>query len=265
VPGSSFAELQARLQSEGTWNGELQHRTKDGHVVTVEARLDLETVDGQKLVLESTHDITERKIMQERQELLLGELTHRVKNTLAVVQSVARQTLRTSPAPDQFIERFEGRLAAMANAHGLLPQSHWEGADFAALANIQLQGYASDDPNRLRIEGPPVILNADLATPFGLVLHELASNAAKYGALSRRGGRVGVNWTVATRNQQRLLTVVWQETDGPRVQQPTSQGLGTSLIENAIPGAKVHQKFNTNGLICTIELVLSEFDRGESG
>jgi two-component system CheB/CheR fusion protein len=230
----------------------------------MEARLRLETVDGKKMVLESTHDITE-KTMQERQELLLGELTHRVKNTLAVVQSIARQTLRASPEPDQFLERFEGRLAAMANSHGLLVQSDWQGADFAALANVQLQAYASNEVDGLRIKGPPVILNADLATPFGLVLHELASNAAKYGALSRRGGRVSVIWTVEIRNQQRFLIVVWKEAGGPKTQQPTGQGLGTSLIENAIPGATVHQNFDPNGLICTIELALSELDRGEPG
>jgi two-component system CheB/CheR fusion protein len=264
VPGSSFAELRAKLQLEGTWSGELQQRAKDGRVIVVEARLDLETVDGRRLVLESTHDITERKTMQERQQLLLGELTHRVRNTLAVVQSIARQTFRTSPSPDQFIDRFESRLSAMASAHGLLARSNWQGAEFAALAQAQLEAYAAGDTTRLRVEGPPVILSADLATPFGLVLHELASNASKYGALSRRAGRVSLTWTIGMRNQQRLLTVVWRETGGPKVQKSPARGLGTNLIENGIPGATVRREFEPEGLVCIIEVVLPEgFDYGE--
>lgn len=162
-----------------------------------------------------------------------------MKNTLTVVQSIARQTLRNSPSTDQFIERFEDRLAALANAHGLLVQSEWRGTDLAALADVQLQPHAFEGADRFHIKGPPVILDADLATPFGLVLHELASNAAKYGALSRRTGKVALTWTLTTRNHSPLLSVVWQETGGPAVQQPTARGLGTSLIEHGIPGAAV--------------------------
>jgi two-component system, chemotaxis family, CheB/CheR fusion protein len=250
--------VKAKLEAQGTWSGELQQRTKSGRMVTVEARLDLEIVDGRRLVLESTHDITERKAMQERQQLLLRESTHRVKNTLAVVQSIARQTLRSTPSPSDFIDRFEGRLVAMANAHGLLVQSDWHGADLEALARVQLQAYAAAGSGRLRIEGPPVVLNADLATPFGLVLHELASNAAKYGSLSQRGGKVELGWTIGARNGQRHLTLVWRETGGPKVREPTVRGLGSNLIEGAIPGASVHREFGPEGLGCTIELALPE-------
>ena len=264
VLGSSLDDLKATLQSRGTWAGELQHRTKDGRVLTVEAQLDLETVGGQRLVLESTRDITERKTLQERQQLLLGELTHRVKNTLAVVQSIANQTLRNTSSPEAFIERFEGRLAAMASAHGLLVQSDWQGADLAALANAQLQAYAGERSNRISIEGPPVALSAELATPFGLVFHELASNAAKYGALSRLTGRVSMKWVVERGNPKRHLTVVWRETGGPKVQTPSRKGLGSTLIDKGIPGAMVRREFNPEGLVCTIELPLEESSgRGE--
>jgi two-component system, chemotaxis family, CheB/CheR fusion protein len=258
VPGSSFAELKSKLQHAGTWNGELQQRAKDGSLLTVEARLDLETVEGRRLVLESGHDVTERNLMQERQQLLLAELTHRVKNTLAIVQSIARQMLRGTPSPQAFVERFEGRLSALASAHDLLVQSKWQGADFAALAREQLRAYAGDQSDRIRIEGPSLILPADLATPVGLVLHELASNAAKYGSLSRRGGVVSVTWKLSTRNNERDLSVVWQETGGPKVEPPKTRGLGSSLIENGIPGAKVRREFKREGVVCSVELPLSE-------
>ncbi len=135
--------------------------------------------------MESTRDITERKLWEQRQQLLLGELAHRVKNTLSVVQSIAHQTLRSSASADDFIERFGGRLLALGTAHSLLVQSDWHGADLGALARIQLEPYISDNPDRLRIEGEPVLLPADLATPFSLVLHELATNTSKYGWLAR--------------------------------------------------------------------------------
>jgi two-component system CheB/CheR fusion protein len=208
-------------------------------------------------------DMTERRAMQEQHQLLLGELTHRVKNTLAVVQSIARQTLRNTPSLDQFIERFEGRLAALAEAHGLLVQSQWRGADLAALARGQLRPHAAEGSDRLRIEGPSVVLDAELATPFGLVLHELASNAVKYGALSRRTGSVSVTWTLSSRDQAPYLTVVWQESGGPQVREPTKSGLGTNFIEHGIPGATVRREFRPDGFVCTIGLPLPKGNERE--
>jgi two-component system CheB/CheR fusion protein len=107
-----------------------------------------------------------------------------------------------------------------------------------------------------------VTLPADLATPFGLILHELATNAAKHGALSRPRGSVAIEWSV-TRNEPRILTVIWREQGGPPVQQPTASGFGSALIENGIPGASVKREFNPAGLICTIELPLTQ--AGENG
>jgi two-component system, chemotaxis family, CheB/CheR fusion protein len=215
-----------------------------------------DTVDG---VAIAVVDVTERRnVEQERWHLLLGELTHRVKNSLAVAQSIARQTLRTSPSPDQFLERFCGRLTAMANIHGLLVQSDWHGADLAALARIQLEPFAAGGMDRLHIEGPALSLPTNLATPCGLVLHELADNASRHGALSGASGTVTVSWTLTSRNGQRLLTVVWRETGGPRVTAPASRGLGSTLIESGIPDATVRQDFDPEGLVCTIELPLPE-------
>jgi two-component system CheB/CheR fusion protein len=258
VPGSSFAEVRARLLESGTWSGELKHRTKDGREVTVESRIVLDHAAGRRLALESTHDVTERKAFEQRQQLLLRELSHRIKNTLAVVQAIAHQTHRYSRSPEDFITRFDGRLQALSSAHGLLLGSSWTGADVAAIAHSQLDAYRSENPDRLRIEGEPVTLPADLATPFGLVLHELATNAAKHGALSRPGGGVTLRWGVTTANDQPRLRVTWTESGGPPVQPPKTSGFGGVLIENGLPHAVVRREFRPDGLVCTIEISLRE-------
>jgi two-component system CheB/CheR fusion protein len=259
VPGSSFAELRAKLLESGTWSGELMHRTKDGRELTVESRIVLDRVGGRRCALESTHDVTERKTFEGRQQLLLRELTHRIKNTLAVVQAIAHQTHRYSQSPEDFIKRFDGRLQALSNAHSLLLGSSWTGAEVDAIAHSQLDAYRSaDNPDRLRIDGDPVTLPADLATPFGLVLHELATNAAKHGALSRPGGTVMLRWSMTSRNKTPTLTVIWSETGGPPVQPPKTSGFGGVLIENGLPHAVVRREFRPEGLVCTMEIPVPE-------
>jgi two-component system CheB/CheR fusion protein len=256
VPGGSVETLKEELLRNGSWSGELKHQAKDGHIVTVESRLQLESMDGQRLVLESTRDVTERKVWEQRQHLLLRELTHRVKNTLAVVQSIANQTLRHTRSREDFVERFSARLAALAAAHGLLVHSDWKDADFEALARAQLDPYTPEHPGRLYLEGPQTGLPADLATPFGLVLHELAANAAKYGALSRDEGRVDLRWTIEPRGDERVFRLVWREVNGPPRKRGFKAGFGSMLIDKGVPGATVRREFTGDGFVCTIDLVL---------
>ncbi|MBV8839347.1 MAG: PAS domain-containing protein [Alphaproteobacteria bacterium] len=256
VPGSSFEALRAKLLQDRSWRGELKHHTKDGRELTVESRIVLETVDGRRLALESTRDVTDRARWEQRQRLLLGELTHRVKNTLAVVQAIAHQTLRSTKSPDDFAERLDGRLSALGKAHSLLVASEWKGADLAAMAREQLAAYTADNPGRLRIEGQPVSLPADLATPFGLVMHELATNAAKHGSLSRPKGTVDLSWTVSRRNNSQAVKIVWEEKGGPRVKAPKTTGFGSALIDRGIPDATVKRDFRASGLVCTVEIPL---------
>ncbi|WP_085035278.1 HWE histidine kinase domain-containing protein [Ensifer aridi] len=258
VPGASFEALRQSLLENGRWSGELRHTTKDGRVLTVESHLELMPLGDRRLVLESTRDITDEKRWERRRQLLLGEMSHRVKNTLAVVQSLARQTLRTGDSNEDFVERFDGRLSALASSHKLLVDSEWAGAELAALALSQLEAYAGGDARRLKIEGEPVTLTPDIATPFGLVLHELATNAAKYGALSTPQGRVTLSWKLNHGNNGRRLTVVWKERGGPPVEPPTRQGFGGVLIEKGLPGAVVHRDFEREGVVCTMEIELPE-------
>jgi two-component system CheB/CheR fusion protein len=200
-----------------------------------------------------------------RQRLLLGELTHRVRNILTVIQAIARHSLRADQTSDELIKRFEGRLSALASAHTLLVGSEWKGAGLAELAQQQFAAYAPRQQDRLRIEGEPILLPADVATPFGLVLHELAVNAAKHGAFSNRTGKVAVSWKVSHSSNPRTLHFEWKETGGPTVKQAAPAGFGSALIESAIPGAQVKREFS-DGLVCMIDLLLADAqDRATGG
>ena len=256
LPGGSYTELRVKLLDDGHWNGELKHKTKDGRELTIESRIVLETIEGQQLALESTRDITDRKAWEAQQKLLLGELTHRVKNTLSVVQSIAHQTQRFSKSYDEFTERLDGRLAALGRSHSLLVDSDWKGADLATLVRQQLEPYVAGNPGRVKIAGEPVFLAAELATPVGLVFHELATNAAKFGAFSRQAGTVDLSWILHPRDGQPLVTVVWSEHGGPTVTPPNTAGFGSTLIEKAIPNAAVRREFSSGGMVCTIEFPL---------
>lgn len=192
---------------------------------------------------------------------MLGELSHRVRNVLTVIQAIARHTLRGDQTNKELIDRFEGRLSALASAHALLVESDWKGAGLAELTQHQLAAYAPAKADRLRIEGKPVLLPADIATPFGLVLHELAVNAAKYGAPSNRTGKVAVTWNVMPRSSPKTLHFEWKETGGPAVKQSAPAGFGSTLIESAIPGGQVKREFGADGLVCTIVVPLPEPER----
>jgi two-component system CheB/CheR fusion protein len=254
VPGSTLAELRTKLLETGSWTAEVRHRTKDGRELTVESRAVLETLDGKRLALESTRDISHFKRWEERQNMLIGEQAHRFKNLLTVVQAIAHQTLGGEASRD--FERFDGRLSALATAHNLLLDSDWKGADLATLVRSQLEPHVSNDSQRLRIEGEPILLPPEIATPLGLIVHELATNADKYGALSLPGGKVNLSWTLDRGHNPWLLTILWREQDGPHVEPPRQTGLGSRLIDHGIPGAAVARQFRPEGFICRIELPL---------
>ena len=258
VPGGTFADVKQALVENGTWSGELKQITKDGREITVDSQIELTNTKGRRLVLESTRDVTDRKIWEERQQLLLRELAHRVKNTLAVVQSVARHTMKDSKTVADFAERLEGRLGALSRAHDLLLNSNWEGAELKELIHGQLEAYLACDLKRVEMVGDRVMLPAASATPFALVLHELATNAIKYGALSNDKGVVHLAWNVRNGDAGRLLDVQWTEEGGPPVAIPEHAGLGRYLIEKALGNAKVVHEFKPGGVACTMEIPLAE-------
>jgi PAS domain S-box-containing protein len=193
-------------------------------------------------------DVTEQARAQERQKLLLDELNHRVKNTLATVQAIAAQTLRTSPSPEAFRTAFEARLRALSNTHDLLTRSVWNGAELHAILRQELTPHGA---SRFELKGPPVRLDSRQTLTFGLIFHELATNAAKYGALSDTEGCVRVSWRV---DGDRLM-VDWVESGGPRVAPPTRRGFGSRLIDRSVRGelgGEAEIQYSEHGLTCRI-------------
>jgi two-component system CheB/CheR fusion protein len=205
----------------------------------------------------TVQDVTDTKAWERRQRLLLDELSHRVKNTLAVVQSLARQTFRHSKDYKHALASFDGRLGALSSAHELLVGSKWQGAQLESLVRRQLGAQLFEDSGRLKLEGPAVLLPPDLATPFGLLLHELGTNALKYGALSSDGGTVALTWQLNTRADGQLLNIQWREQGGPQPAPSFKSGLGTRLIQGGLPGATVKREIHHDGLCYVIELMLS--------
>ena len=197
-------------------------------------------------------DITAVKAWEAQQVLLLQELSHRVKNTLTIIMSMARQTLRNDTPPEA-LEKYEGRLRALSDAHDLLVQTSWSGAEIGSLVRRLLAAYAATGQGRVTIEGPDLLLPPYLATPFAMVVHELATNAAKYGALGERG-TVAITWRIVLQRDGKLLDLVWRENGGPAVSAKRRPGFGTFLIEEGLPDAKVEQRFEPGGLVCQIEL-----------
>ena len=232
---------------------------KDGRLVPVAIRA-APILSPQKVptgISMTLRDISERKKSEEHKTLLNRELSHRVKNSLTVIQSIAQHTLRSTPDPAAFADAFQGRLQALASAHEILTTADWAGAEFKALARQQLAPYLSNGDARLELNGPVVVLDPEIATSLALILHELATNASKYGALSVPAGSVSLAWNVNTNDTSPRLHITWRETGGPPVNPPTRRGFGSQLIE--ISGLEVEQNFAPSGLICDLEIAL--FDK----
>jgi PAS domain S-box-containing protein len=200
-------------------------------------------------------DITERKEGEAHLRLLMREITHRSKNLLAVIQAMARQTARHAGSIDVFLEQFSARLQALARSHDLLVEEGWHGAALEELVRSQLGHYLDRDGSQVGIEGPWVVLRPEAAQSLGLALHELATNAAKYGALSVPSGQVSIRWTLKPDGQTPGLDIAWVETGGPAVAKPERRGFGTLVIERNLAGAldaEVEMAYAPEGVRCRI-------------
>jgi PAS domain S-box-containing protein len=207
-------------------------------------------------------DITERKQAEERQVLLIHELNHRVKNTLATVQSLAIQTLRSSRNSEAFQANFMSRLMALSATHDILTLKLWESASIGEILAAELQPYGGIDQNRIEARGDVVHLKPRQALSLGMALHELATNAAKYGALSSPHGRIRISWSVdQTQSTEPRLVIRWREEGGPAVKVPKRRGFGTRLIDRSIAhelGGDIEMKFAPTGLDCTFRVPMEE-------
>jgi two-component sensor histidine kinase len=203
-----------------------------------------------------TRDITGRKRAEEQQRMLVSELDHRVKNVLASVATVARRTREDSGSMDEFLSVFDGRIQSMANAHRLLSQSHWQGVSLAALVGKELAPCVGE--GSACVEGPEVLLSAKATQSMAIVLHELVTNALKYGALATKHGRISVRWDWQWDSQaRRRLLLEWVEISGSPIVPPSHAGYGTFAIRNLIPhelGGAVDLAFDAATVRCRIEL-----------
>lgn len=204
-------------------------------------------------------DVTERKRLERHQQLLVGELNHRVKNTLAIVQSLAHQTFKKDAASGEGIARFEGRLQALASAHSLLTRKNWESASIDEVISEALAPFCTRA--RCQAEGPRLMLPPTTAVALALATHELATNAAKYGALSNDTGRILISWALDADR----LDFVWREEGGPPVVPTLSTGFGTKLIRRSLAaelGGTVELNFEPGGLICRVQAQVTKFLEG---
>ena len=191
--------------------------------------------------------------------LLIDELNHRVKNTLALMQAIAVQTFRSASRDER--TKFEGRLGALAEAHNLLSQEKWAGSELRDVIARALQPFLLNNPDRIRMAGPAVPLSPRLAVVLSMIVHEIATNAAKYGALSNETGRVTLDWEVITEAPKPRLRLIWTETGGPPVTAPVQRGFGSRLIERSARdqlGGEATVDFLPRGVVCTVICTLDE-------
>jgi two-component sensor histidine kinase len=189
--------------------------------------------------------------IEQRQTLLVRELHHRVKNTLATVQALVGATGRSSGSFKEFYHSFSNRIVSLAKTHNLLTEDYWQTASLREIALTELRPFAESRQPRFMLIGPPVELSADLAVPVGMALHELTMNAIRYGALSVPTGYVRVQWSVCESEGVRKLHLEWREFGGPPVSEPQHKGFGSTLLQRVLPmqcSAEVRIDYDQAGL-----------------
>ena len=204
-------------------------------------------------------DMTEIRASEERQQLLINELNHRVKNTLATVQSIAHQTFREGLVTRLARAHFTERLLALSTAHNVLTRESWESADLAHVAAEAVRPYDETETPRIAMTGPAVRVGPNVALALSMALHELATNATKYGALSVPAGRVALAWSLSP--DGKAVEIVWRETGGPPVAPPLGRGFGSRLLAQGLAaelGRPAQLSYETGGLACAITAPIAE-------
>ena len=251
--------LRASLQAGEPARGEAVNYRKDGSTYVVEWLITpVRGADGRVTHwVSAQRDITERRAFEDRQALMVRELHHRVKNTLATVQAVLNATLRSSVTMGEFSRAFGGRILSLARTHALITEDQAQVASFEGLLRAELDPYA--EGGRITLRGPALMLPSDLAVPVSMALHELTTNALRHGALAHPGGRVVVEWAVEDSGAGPWLAWTWNEHDGPPPTLPTREGFGTRLLNKILAAqvaAKVDIAGNADGLRVDVRIPL---------
>jgi two-component sensor histidine kinase/CheY-like chemotaxis protein len=217
-----FVDLYLK-QAEIAREAELRHRLQEENF-----RVRAEKLSTEQALRRSQEHQEAMSRAEAHQRTLIEELNHRVKNMLTVVNAMARQTLASNPAPEDFSDKFVRRIDALGRTHALLSREQWGTVQMADIARESLEHFLVEDKKRVMLEGPPVALDPKTAVALGIVFHELATNAVKHGALSNDSGTVSVSWTF---NGDETVELQWQEDGGPEVRQPSRAGFGSRLIK----------------------------------
>jgi PAS domain S-box-containing protein len=246
------AQIKGLSAENPSYSASFRFIRSDGHEVWIEetGKAEFDSA-GRYLRLKGlTRDITDRKRAEEQQALLIRELHHRVKNMLATVQAVMGSTARASTTIEEFQRAFTGRIMALARTHSSLAEDQWLAISVRNLLCNELDPY-DDGSRRVQLNGPSVDVPSTIAVPLGMAIHELTTNAAKYGALSVLGGSVSVSWALTGEGDRRELDVTWIERDGPTIEPPTRRGFGSQLLERVLTnqiGARATISFEPEGL-----------------
>ncbi|WP_264048881.1 sensor histidine kinase [Methylobacterium flocculans] len=267
LAGRAFIRRPVRrlLAAASAWRaGELGARTGisgSGEFGQLGEAFDAMAASLQRHEGELRDEVARSHVLQERQTMMLHELNHRVRNTLTTVQSLARQTRRD----DDKGERLEGRILSLSKTHDLLSRDDWGGASLRTVLENELAPFRGDQAHRFALEGADLDLPPRYVLALGMTVHELTTNAAKYGALSSEAGRVDVSWDVVTgESGARRLIMEWCESGGPPVREPGKRGFGTRLITGGVSrelGGMVRLEFASQGLRCSLDVPLDEPDR----
>jgi two-component sensor histidine kinase len=229
----------------------------------VRVDVDRDETQGVVGIIGSSFEITEQKRREETLKTLLRELSHRSKNLLAIIQSLASQTARHSVTVPEFLVRFRGRIQSLSFSQDIVTDADWRGADLGSLIVMQVERYAPDGMGQVRFDGPDVYLSPTASLHVGLALHELAVNAASYGSLSVPGGHVAIDSRFVTKDDERFLELRWRERDGPRVRVENDARFGTSTLERIVPnsvGGEAALEYRPEGISYCLLIPDSQFE-----
>ena len=250
--------ISARVETRRTMGAgrEVLGRRKDGTEFAVEVTLSRHLIDGRSIGTAVIRDVNDRKVDEKQRELVANEVAHRLRNAMAVVTSIVSLTARAASSTAEFKDALLGRFAAISRTNEALIRRSSSEASLRELLESELEPYQCDD-GRISLEGPDIAIDREVAVALAMVIHELATNASKHGALSTPTGRLEVQWQ-DTAPDKRVLEMTWRETGGPAVSPPTRRGFGSELIAKSLRGhgGKAELKYLAGGVECVLRLPL---------